>query len=138
MTFRTDVYSNTQIFRHINPTFRAKLTATLSINPLILSPSLATNPIQDPKKLSWRTIENVLCQHTFTQTQNIQVFSKYHSCNATKTMTNFVVKIFSPIADLFMQQRYLLSQYLEKFAPFLLFTQSTLQPFKLALRLKLN
>ena len=91
MTFWAIMYSDTQVFRHICTTFGAKLTATFGINFLMVSPSLSTYPIQDAEELSWRTIENVLGKHSSAQSQDLQVFSKYHSCLTAKMVTDFIL-----------------------------------------------
>ena len=87
MTFSAIMYPDTQIFRHISPTFRAKLATIFGINFSMVSPSFKGNPIQDAQELTRRTIQDVLAKHSSTQTQDIQVFCKYHSCLTTKMMT---------------------------------------------------
>jgi hypothetical protein len=52
MTFWAAMYPDTQIFRHIDPTFRAKLTAPPIVHSLMVSPSFTTNLSQDTEKLS--------------------------------------------------------------------------------------
>jgi hypothetical protein len=126
--------SNTQVFSDFGTTFRTLLRSPKSINFTKELSTLPAHILDDGSELTERPVKHMFPKHPFGTDAIVQVFHEDHITNITKSMSLFVVKVFSGVVNPVMKSCNNDALFLVIFRPFLFSREPMLQQFQLALQ----